>query len=190
MKRMDQIMLIASFVPFCWLTFLALHEFGHVFAGLTTGGTVTKVVLHPFAISRTDVSPNPNPLAVAWAGPILGILIPIAIWGLFWKFKVSGDYLAQFLAGFCLIANGAYIGIGSIGSVGDAGDIMNNGSPMWVLWVFGAMTVPTGFSIWNRLGPKFGLGESNGRVDRWAAYTSLTLFIVMLLATFLASPRF
>lgn len=190
MKRLNQAILVASFVPFCWLAFMAIHELGHVVAGLFTGGTITKVVVHPLAISRTDVSPNPNPLVTAWAGPIIGIILPLAIWGVFWKFKIAGEYLARFFAGFCMIANGAYIGIGSFEKIGDAGDMMKHGSPIWLLWLFGITIVPLGFLIWHRLGPKFGLGESNGTVDEWAAYVSLALFTVLFLVTFLISPRF
>ena len=190
MKRMNQVILIASFIPFCWLAFMALHELGHVTAGLATGGTVTKVVLHPFAISRTDVSPNPNPFAVVWAGPIVGVVLPLMFWGGFWKLKIPGDYLVRFLAGFCLIANGLYIGIGSFEKIGDAGEMLRTGSPTWLLWLFGMITVPIGFMIWNGLAPKFGLGESNGRVDESAAYVSLGLFTVLFLATILVSPRF
>ncbi len=190
MKRMSQVILVASFIPFCWLAFMAIHELGHVIACLSTGGSVSKVVVHPLAISRTDVSPNPNPLIIVWAGPIVGVLLPLVIWGVFWKFKIPGDYLARFFAGFCLIANGAYITIGSFEDIGDAGDMMRNGSPIWVLWLFGIVTVPIGFLIWHRLGHKFGLGESNGSVDERAAYVSLALFTVLFLATFLLSPRF
>ena len=187
---MNQVILIASFIPFCWLAFMAVHELGHVVAGLATGGSVTKVVVHPLSISRTDVSPNPNPLVAVWAGPIIGIFLPIVIWGVFWKLRIPGDYLAKFFAGFCLIGNGAYIGIGSFDNIGDAGDMMNHGSPIWALWLFGILTVPIGFLFWHRLGPKFGLGESNGKVDGWAAYTSLGIFVALFLATFLVSPRF
>ena len=190
MKRMNQIILIASFIPFCWLSFMAVHELGHIVAGLCTGGSVTKIVVHPLAISRTDVSPNPNPLITVWAGPIIGVLLPLAIWGVFSKFNMPGDYLARFFAGFCLIANGAYIGIGSFENIGDAGDMMKHGSSIWLLWLFGIITVPIGFLIWHRLGPKFGLGESNGNVDEWAAYLSLGMFTVLFLATFLISPRY
>ena len=189
MKRVNQAILLASFIPFCWLAFMAFHELGHIIVGLSTGGTVTKVVLHPLAISRTDVSPNPNPLAVVWAGPIIGVLMPVLIWAGFHKFKLAGDYLARFLAGFCLIANGAYIGVGSFENIGDAGDMLKYGSPIWLLWFFGVATVPIGFLIWHQLGPKFGLGDSDGQVDEWAAYVSLGLFTVLFLATFLLSPR-
>ena len=68
--------------------------------------------------------------------------------------------------------------------------MMKHGSPMWILWLFGIITVPIGFLIWHRLGPKFGLGESNSNVDEWAAYLSLGMFTVLFLATFLISPRF
>ena len=190
MARTNQVILIGAFIPFCWLAFMACHELGHVIAGLATGGSITKVVLHPLAISRTDVSPNPSPLTVVWAGPIVGVLLPVTIWFLFWKLKIRGDYLTQFFAGFCLIANGAYIGIGSFENVGDAGDMIKYGSPTWLLWLFGIATVPLGFLLFHRLGPKFGMGESNGRVDEWAAYLSLLLFTTIFLVTFLASPRF
>lgn len=190
MKRMNQVILIASYISFCWLAFMAIHELGHVVAGLFTGGSVMKVIVHPLAISRTDVSPNPNPLITVWAGPIVGILLPLVIWSVFWKFQIPGDYLARFFAGFCLIANGAYIGMGSFQNIGDAGDMIQNGSPIWLLWLFGIITVPIGFLIWHRLGPKFGLGKSNGSVDERAAYVSLALFTVLFVATCLLSPRF
>ncbi len=189
MKRMNQVILIASFLPFCWLAFMTIHELGHVVAGVTTGGTVTKVVIHPLSISRTDIFPNPNPLVTAWAGPAVGALLPLAFWSAFWALKIPGDYLARFFAGFCLIANGAYLGLGSLGRVGDAGDLLNYGAPVWELWLFGIVTVPLGLLAWNGLGPKFGLGSSNGKVDAWGAYLSLALFVALFLATSIMSPR-
>jgi hypothetical protein len=189
MRRWNQVILIGSFVPFCWLAFMGVHELGHVLAGWLTGGSVNKVVFHPLTISRTDVEPNPQPLLVAWAGPILGIAIPLLVWGLIRLFYLPGDYLARFFAGFCLIANGAYIGIGSFENIGDAGEMRLHGSPIWVLWLFGIVTVPLGFQIWNGLGPRFGFGESRGRVDPWAAYVSLGLFVLLFAGSLLISPR-
>lgn len=184
-----QCLLIASFVPLCWLAMMAVHELGHVVAGWSTGGTVAKVVVHPLAISRTDVSPNPRPLIVVWAGPLVGVLLPLLIWLIFYFTRIPGGYLLRFFAGFCLLANGAYIGVGSLGGIGDAGDMMRHGSPPWLLWLFGLIAAPLGLLFWHRLGPQFGLGESRGRVDAWAAYLSLSLLLVTLLAAFLLSPR-
>jgi len=56
--------LLAALIPLCWLAMQIIHEAGHVLAAWVTGGTVTAVVLHPLAISRTDVAPNPSPLTV------------------------------------------------------------------------------------------------------------------------------
>jgi hypothetical protein len=136
MRRFHQGILIASFVPLCWLGMMATHELGHVLAGWSTGGTVTKVVLHLLAISRTDVDPNPKPLIVVWAGPISGILLPLLMWCVFHFARLPGAYMPRFFAGFCLIANGAYIGVGSFDGIGDAGEMMRNGSPTWSLWLF------------------------------------------------------
>jgi hypothetical protein len=122
---------------------MAVHELGHVLGAKTTGGTVERVVLHPLAISRTDVSPNPRPLLVVWAGPIVGVLLPLALLIVFKAAKILLTYLVQFFAGFCLIANGAYLGAGSFSGAGNASDpgvMLGHGSPMWSLWVFAGVT--------------------------------------------------
>lgn len=190
MQRTNQAILILSFIPFCWLAMMAMHELGHILAAWITGGHVTQVVLYPLDFSRTDVSPNPMPLCVAWSGPIMGVGLPLCIWGIFWGWSLPGDYLTRFLAGFCLIANGAYIGFGSFGKIGDAGDMIRLHAERWPLWIFGLITIPIGFWLWHGLGPRFGLGESKGQVEPWAAHLSLGLFVVTFLATFFLSPRF
>ena len=190
MQRINQLILIGTFVPFCWLAFMLLHELGHIAAAVVSGGSVRQVVLYPLTFSRTDVEPNPHPLLVVWAGPIVGTLLPLLIWWGFRRFQVPGDYLARFLAGFCLVANGAYIAIGSFDRVGDAGDMLKHGSLPWQLWLFGLVTIPLGFLAWHGQGPKFGVGQTAGRVDARAAYGSLGLLLVMLLLMFLISPRF
>jgi hypothetical protein len=65
----------------CWLGMQAVHELGHIVGAFLSGGMVERVVLHPFTISRTDLSHNPSPALVAWAGPICGVLLPLALWG-------------------------------------------------------------------------------------------------------------
>ena len=120
-RRLPQLVLIASFVPLCWLGMMAVHELGHVVAAWGSGGTVTKVVLHPLAISRTDVRPNPHPLFVVGSGPLVGSLLPLAVGGVLATFTHPARPYARFFAGFCLIANGLYIGAGSLKGVGGRG---------------------------------------------------------------------
>ena len=172
MKHLHQVLLIGSFLPLCWLAMMAVHELGHVLGAIATGGRVERVVLHPLTISRTDVSPNPCPLLVVWAGPVVGVALPLGLLLAARVLRIKWAYMLQFFTGVCLIANGAYIGVGSFGRVGDAGDILRRGSPMWTLWLFGAACLPLGLYLWNGLGSRFGLGAAAGKVDHRTAYAS------------------
>jgi hypothetical protein len=177
-------LLIGTYLPSCWLAMQAVHEIGHVVAALATGGTVSQVVLHPLTISRTDLTENPHPLIVAWLGPLVGVFAPLGLLVIFKIGKISGWYLVQFFAGFCLIANGVYIGIGSFAGVGDAGDVLSHGSPIWCLWLFGLLSVPLGLFLWNGLGSHFGLGRTDGEVGWQAAFASCGLLFLIIVAEF------
>ena len=146
-----------------WLGMQTVHEAGHVAAAWLTRATVSRVELPLLGISRTDVRPNPRPLVVAWAGPIVGAIVPLAaMWCVRWGIRSNSGAtaaarsrsqlligLAGFFAGFCLIANGAYIGIGSFERIGDAGDLLRHGSPQWLLVAFGVAAISAGLFIWH-----------------------------------------
>src|SRR5262245_333403 len=106
----------------------AIHESGHVFGAWLTGGRVARVVLHPLTISRTDLEDNPSPLVVVWAGPIIGVVIPFLLWLIAVVVGLHGAFVLRFFAGFCLLANGLYIGVGSFDQVGDCGEMLRHGS--------------------------------------------------------------
>src|SRR5437764_5916291 len=110
MRRLYQVVLIGSTLLGSWLGMQAVHESGHVLGAWATGGEVARVVLHPLTISRTDLARNPRPLPVTWAGPVVGVLLPLAALGLAAALRRPGVYLLRFFAGSCLIANGAYLG--------------------------------------------------------------------------------
>ena len=179
-NRLHQIVLIGTFLPLCWLLMQAVHELGHVVCCLATGGAIAKVVLSPLAFSRTDSSGSAWPLLVVWAGPVVGVVLPLVLLAVSKVALPKWSYLFQFFAGTCLIANGGYIGAGSLGKVGDAGDMIRLGSPLWSLWLFGLMTLPAGLYLWNGLGPGFGLGPAQGVVDRRAAYLSAGLLAMVV----------
>lgn len=141
-----------AFVPLTvasWYGMQAVHELGHVLGAWVTGGTVQRVVLHPLQISRTDISPNPRPLFTVWAGPIVGVMSPLAMSGVFRLAKWPYARVVYFFAGFCLIANGAYIGVGSFDGVGDAGEMLRCGSPQRVLILFGVLSFCAGLGLWH-----------------------------------------
>jgi hypothetical protein len=180
-QRWEQVLLIGSHLLFCWWTMMAVHEAGHVLTAVLTGGQVQHVELHPLSISRTDVAPNPMPLAVVWAGPVFGVVLPLVIWLITSAARIKLQFLARSFAAFCLVANGAYIGVGQIDGIGDAGQMMKQGSPDWMLWLFGIVCVPAGLALWHRQGPHFGFGDSENKVD---PATLMASFLLMTAALF------
>jgi hypothetical protein len=176
--------LIASTLLGSWLGMQAVHELGHLSGAWVTGGTVQRVVLHPLTISRTDLTENPSPLIVVWAGPILGALLPILLWLTAATTKMPGSFVLRFFAGFCLIANGLYISLGSFGHIGDCGEMLRHGSAFWQLWLFGLVTVPPGVWLWHGQGTEFGLRKAAKPVSATVAYAVLTICCLTLAVEF------
>jgi hypothetical protein len=166
--RRLQIVLVVCLFADCWLAMQVVHEFGHVLGARCTGGKVAKVVLLPWTFSRTDLDVNPHPVAVTWAGPLVGAALPLVLWLAATMLRFPGIYLFRFFAGFCLIANGAYVGGGAFYHEGDAGVLQLFGTPSWQLYLFGAVAIPAGLWLWHRQGPHFGFGGAGGKVDRRA----------------------
>ena len=179
-KRFPQVVLIGTFIGFSWLAMQVVHELGHVGGGLATGGRIAKVVLYPLTISQTDMGLNPHPLIEVWSGAIVGAILPLAVFLIAAWFRCPAVYLFRFFAGFCLVANGAYLGIGSLEGIGDAGSLLACGARQWQLILFGIATAPLGLYLWPRLGTHFGLGEARGKVSRAAAIVSLCLFAAVV----------
>jgi hypothetical protein len=189
MNRVHQVVLIFSTLLGCWLGMQDVHELGHVAAAWLTGGRVSKVVFYPLTISRTALAEDPRPLVVVWGGPIVGAVLPLAVWMAARAVRLWGDFVLRFFAGFCLIANGAYIGAGSFSHVGDAGEMLKHGSAPWQLWLFGAITLPAGLWLWHGLGSHFGFGKPDGAVSRNVAYVTLTCCLALLAMGFTFGGR-
>jgi len=129
-----------------WMGMLVTHELGHVIGAWMTGGRVIDLSIPPIGFSQTSVHPNPHELFVVWCGPIIGALAPMT---LLLTRRIAPTLIA-FFVGFCLIANGAYIGIGWVRRAGDAGDLLRLGTPVWVMVVFGIVCVGGGLTVWHR----------------------------------------
>lgn len=140
---------IVVFLTGCWFAMEAVHELGHVFAAWCTGATVERVVLWP--ISRTDTLGVRFPLIVYGAGPVFGTLFPLLLWGIVRLVRPKIAYFFRFFAGFCLIANGAYIG-GDFSTLGptDAGLLIEHGANRVFLVLFGLVCVSLGLLLWHK----------------------------------------
>jgi hypothetical protein len=151
-----RVLLCGSMLGLSWLGLQAVHELGHAAVAWATGGEVQRVVLHPLTISRTDVAPNPQPLIVTWAGPLLGVMLPLLAWGVAAVCRARWAYLLRSFAGASCVANGAYIGAGAFAPVGDAATLRQLGAPAWLLAVFGVTTIVAGLACWHGQGRHFG----------------------------------
>ncbi|HJN09683.1 MAG TPA: M50 family metallopeptidase [Pirellulaceae bacterium] len=182
MQRFRKLVFVLSIAAICWLGMMAVHELGHIVGAVCTGGSVTRVVLHPLTISRTDVSPNPHPGIVVWCGPIVGSLLPFALAWLVPRKQLTLRKLAGIFAGFCLIANGAYISLGAFDQVGDCGEMLRTGTPVWVLIAFGLVTIPSGLALWHVQGSfsQF-IGDASVVTGRMAFISCGTLAGIVIL---------
>lgn len=187
---MPRSILITTTLLASWLGMQAVHELGHVTGARLTGGEVERVVLHPLTISRTDLSSNPQPLVVVWAGPVIGVLLPLAAWALTAAGNWRGSFLLRFFAGFCLIANGLYISLGSLGAIGDCGEMLRRGSALWQLWLFGIVTTPAGFWLWHGQGKHFGLGQTPEPISPQIAYAAAAVAVLLFLLGLLTGSPF
>lgn len=189
MQRFHQLLFVTPLLALSWLAMMAVHELGHVLGALATGGTVERVVLYPVRISRTDVFPNPHPAVVVWCGPVLGCAIPLAASLIVPRRLTIARHVATFFAGFCLIANGAYVAVGSFEGVGDCGEMLRTGSPIWTLIAFGGVTIATGLLLWHRLGSARRFVETPSLISaRWACAV-LGILVLVAAAEFAFSPR-
>lgn len=172
-----------------WLMMQAVHESGHALAALLSGGRIARVVLHPLAISRTDVEPNPHPLPVVWSGPLFGAFAPLALW---WVLRrrasIAVRWLLPVFAGFCLVANGGYLLTALWSPAGDTADLLRLGCPVRLVAVVGVMLFVAGFAVWHGLGSGFGLRTLLANAgDRLAWLLAITTVVVAALeATFSA----
>ena len=95
-----------------WCVMSVTHESGHILAGLLGGGTLVAFDIRPWSLPYSLLAPDPHPLVTMWAGPLLGVLLPLAF------AVVVRQPGAWFLAAFCAVANGAYLATGWL--TGDA----------------------------------------------------------------------
>ena len=191
MQRFHQILFVSCLIALSWLGMMAVHEMGHVMGAIATGARVERVLLHPLAISRTDVSPASNryPNIVVWLGPIIGCALPLFAWLLIPQRATVARHALMFFAGFCLIANGCYIGIGAFDGVGDAGVMVESGSPLWTLFIFGVITTSLGLLTWHRLGSPKKFFADPSLIQSKEAYLILAMLLIAFGLELIISPR-
>lgn len=130
-------LLLLTVLAFSWLYMQWTHEFGHILTGLATGAELDRVILNPLKFSMTQFASNPRPHITTWGGPVLGVLIGAGVPMLLICLIKRHQFSLRIVAAFVLLANGLYIGLGAITPFADAQDLIEDGSPRWLLAVFG-----------------------------------------------------
>ena len=193
MLRFRQFTLIAATLCSSWLGMLALHELGHVLNAWASGGGVTRVDLPLVGFSQTHVSPNPHPQFVAWGGAVWGSLLPLVCWAIVRWAAPGYAFLAAFFAGFCCLANGAYLAAGSfVGGPNDADDaheLLRHGAQAWQLVAFGVVAAAIGLSMWHGQGRFFGLGKAPAGIEGRAIVAAAAIWVGWM-AIFLGTAIF
>ena len=182
-----RVVFAVALLPVCWLGMMLVHEGGHMLAAVCTGGTVTRLVWPLWGFSRTDLGENPHPLIVVWGGPLCGALFPVLasvlVRGIHRK---SGPVSLELFSGFCLLANGLYLSVGTIasrGGVGDIRDLIKWGTPVWLLWLVGLTLTAAGLFQWHRLGNAMGLARVSS-IEMWIVLcTSVALIVAAACAS-------
>lgn len=129
---------------------MAVHELGHVLHAWVSGGKVVAVSIPLLGFSQTIVDPNPHERFVVWGGPVWGAIIPVFICTGYFACRRRVPDPLKFFAGFCLVSNGMYLGMGSFFHAGDAQDLIRLGAPMPLMIALGIVWTFAGLAFWHR----------------------------------------
>ncbi len=116
------------------------HEVGHIVGGLCCGGTLSEADLLPWHLPYSFFDPDPFPRITLWSGPILGVVVPLA-----GAFIFRRDWV-WLIAYFCLLANGAYIGVAWFSPADqlDTTKLLNHGVHPSAIFLYSAITISAG----------------------------------------------
>jgi len=148
-----QVILWIAVAVLSWYGMMAVHEAGHCLGAVATGARIEAVEIPLAGFSRTDFSGGSCPLLVVWAGPVLGAILPVALLALLPVVGPRTKHVLFSFVGFCLLANGAYIGLGALSGAGDCRQLAQYGSPSWTMLAFGGAASALGLYAWHRMGP-------------------------------------
>jgi hypothetical protein len=150
--RYQQLGFLTLAIIFSWYGMMAIHELGHCLTAIATGGGVEKIHIPLKGYSLTEYTSRPSPLLTIWAGPIFGALFPLLFLPTIGCLPRVGRHFILFFAGFCLIANGIYLGLGSQLRVGDCEELYEYGAHAWQMILPGSLFTMLGFYLWHRMG--------------------------------------
>jgi len=137
-KRM---VLLAVLLIVSWCVMIWTHEVGHLVGGWCCGAQLTVAEVRPWHLPYSVFSPDPHPLLTLWAGPLLGVCLPVLV-------AAAGKRVwLWFIAYFCLLCNGVYLATAWF--TGDAfldtTRLLEHGANPWWIVLFCVTTIVPGY---------------------------------------------
>ncbi|MCC6969309.1 MAG: hypothetical protein IT434_03735 [Phycisphaerales bacterium] len=162
----QRVLIIAILLAASWYAMMLVHECGHVIAAWSTGSHVEAVRVPWLGFSQTIVPTTDWPRVVAASGAALGSALPFLAWLTIRCMprirRGTACAIARYFAGFCLLANGVYVGCAVLLPVGDTEDLVRMGVPAWTLTVIGWPIAAAGVAMWNGMAKSIG---TRARID-------------------------
>lgn len=124
-----------------WCVMVLTHESGHLIGGWLGGGTLRHADLRPWALPHSRFDPDPNALLTLWAGPVLGVVFPLAV------AAVANSRWIGFVANFCLLANGTYLAVAWVsgGRHLDTARLLAEGAPPILIVAYCLLSIGFGY---------------------------------------------
>lgn len=134
-----------SLLAVAWVVMTVTHECGHVLGGMGCGATLTDFDLAPWRLPYSLHSPDPHPLVTLWAGPLVGIALPLSLAAIIRK------RWSWFVADFCLLANGSYLALAWLSGDRflDTPRMLDAGANPATIVCYCILTIGTGY-VWFR----------------------------------------
>ena len=142
-----RILILAAMICTSWCIMTLTHEVGHILGGWCCGATLTDYDLLPWHLPYSFFNPDPHPLVTLWAGPILGVFVPLLI-----AVAIRRDW-SWFVAYFCVLANGTYIAVGWFSNDAqlDTTKLLQNGAHPISLLLYCITTIVAGYVGFRRV---------------------------------------
>lgn len=142
----NRILYFIALLIAAWCCMTLTHEAGHVLGGWCSGGTLIAYDLRPWKLPYSLFAPDPQPLVTLWAGPLLGVLVPLAF-----AATVRRDGV-WFIAHFCMLANGVYLAAAWISQDPylDTPRLLQEGAHPASIAIYCAVTIGLGYFAFRR----------------------------------------
>lgn len=129
-----------------WFVMTFTHEVGHIVGGWVGGATLIDFDLTPWQLPYSVHQPDPHPLLTLWSGPVLGVIAP-ALLAVLFRYQ-----WIVFVADFCLLANGSYLGLAWIAGdrLLDTPRLLNAGASPVTVAIFCLSATGVGYARFRR----------------------------------------